>query len=506
MSESAALTPTAARAAFALRLARIYGREVPLYTTLVEVCQQVNQDVVAARGEQVLTLGGLERVTAERHGAIRVGTAEELNQVGRIFAAMGMYPVGFYDLREAAPDPVPVVSTAFRPVTADELEFNPFRVFTSVLVADDPRFFDPEMQAELAGFLARRTLFPPELLTLADRLTAEGELPAPLGERFLDLAAAAFELSREPVDRAWYRRLEQVSSVAADIGGVGSTHINHLTPRVLDIDELYRRMTDRGVTMIPAIQGPPRWGGPDVLLRQTSFRALDETRPMRFEDGTVGTGTLRVRFGEVEQRAIALTPTGRDLVEQLDGELARRLADLPEAGPGERREVAAQVWRERLPGTETGLIAGDLGYFRFRAVPGAGPWRTDAAPTGPTDPTDQTDQTDPTGRTGPVPTVDLVRAGLVQATPIVYEDFLPRSAAGIFSSNLTGAPEVDTSRGGSVRDAAWMAQALGRPVADAQALYAQQSRASLVTAAEELRLDPDTLAALRSAQPAPYLA
>lgn len=47
---------------------------------------------------------------------------------------------------------------------------------------------------------------------------------------FLTLATAAFKLSTEAVDRAWYRELEQVSSVAADIGGVTSTHINHLTP------------------------------------------------------------------------------------------------------------------------------------------------------------------------------------------------------------------------------------------------------------------------------------
>ena len=32
-----------------------------------------------------------------------------------------------------------------------------------------------------------------------------------------------------------------MSAVAADIAGVTTTHINHLTPRVLDIDELYAR-------------------------------------------------------------------------------------------------------------------------------------------------------------------------------------------------------------------------------------------------------------------------
>src|SRR5262249_36867772 len=163
------------------------------------------------------------------------------------------------------------------------------------LTPADPRFFDADLRARLETFLAARELFPPELLALADRAAADRELPADDAERFLGLAVHAFELSAEPVDRAWYRTLEQVSAVAA-IGGAPSTHINHLPPRVLDIDELYRRMTDRGIEMIDPIQGPPAWKGPDVLLRQTSFRALAEPRAMRTEDGSVVSGALRVRF------------------------------------------------------------------------------------------------------------------------------------------------------------------------------------------------------------------
>ena len=56
-----------------------------------------------------------------------------------------MYPVGFYDLRDAA-SPVPVVSTAFRPVDDDELARNPFRVFTSMLATGDRRFFHPDLR------------------------------------------------------------------------------------------------------------------------------------------------------------------------------------------------------------------------------------------------------------------------------------------------------------------------------------------------------------------------
>ncbi len=396
------VTPTQLRARFAEALSTLYGTEVPAYTTLVEVSQEVNADVLAAGGADAERLGSIERVTAERHGAIRVGTPEELAQVARVFGACGMHPVGFYDLREATP-PIPVVSTAFRPVDRAELAANPFRVFTSVLVVDDRRFFDEQVEAELREFLAARTLFPPELLGLADRMERDGSLPPADADRFLDLATQAFALSPEPVDRAWYARLEAISSVAADIGGVSSTHINHLTPRVLDIDALYERMEARGIAMIDRIQGPPRTapGVPDVLLRQTSFRALSEPRAFREEDGSVVEGALRVRFGEVEQRGVALTPRGREIYD---------------------REGLAG-----LPATDEALDAADLAYY--------------------------------------------VRDEAGALLPLVYEDFLPKSAAGIFASNLTSEGRSDSAREASARDAAWMRDVLGRELHDPYALY-----------------------------------
>jgi uncharacterized glyoxalase superfamily metalloenzyme YdcJ len=379
-----------------------------------------------------------------------VGTPAELRQVARVFAAMGMYPVGFYDLREAARSAVPVVSTAFRPVAADELAANPFRMFTSLLVTDDRRFFDADLQARLDAFLSRRVLFPPELLSLAEQAIADSGLDDENSDQFLKLATEAFALSGEPVDRAWYEELEAISSVAADIGGVSSTHINHLTPRVLDIDELYRRMTARGLEMIDTIQGPPRWEGPDLLLRQTSFRALAEPRRFREPDGSVVDGALRVRFGEVEARGIALTPTGRDRYDFLLTEVDRRLA----SSSGEsRQDVAADVWRSSLPSTELGLLQQGLAYFTFSGNGPVGAKESSLA--------------------------KLVAEGVVTATPIVYEDFLPRSAAGIFQSNLTGDGRKDGSADASRRDAGWLSDIMGREVADPMALYAAQQRASL---------------------------
>lgn len=465
--------PWQLRARFAASLSQMYGREVPAYTTLVEVAHAVNADVLDRLGADAERLGSRDRVTGERHGAIRVGTAHELEQVGRVFAAMGMHPVGFYDLRDAPVSPVPVVSTAFRPIEADELARNPFRVFTSVLAADDDRFFDADLQARLATFLDRRDLFGPELLDLAARITAAAESGAGLDEesadRFLALATAAFALSAEPVDRAWYGELEQVSPVAADIGGLGSTHVNHLTPRVLDIDDLYRRMEARGITMIDEIQGPPRWDGPDVLLRQTSFRALAEERLMRDADGTVGPGTLRVRFGEVEARGIALTPAGREVYDRLTVAVDERLSAGSDGG-ATRQEIAEELWPTGFPSTEHALAATRVGHFRWAPAQGERLGeRLSQQPDG----------------AGP-DLATLLEAGWLRADPVVYEDFLPRSAAGIFASNLDRDGASDSTYEGSHRDLAWFAAVLGREVHDPDDLYRAQSEPTLVAALERL--------------------
>ena len=253
----------------------MYGREVPAYTTLVDVSREVNEDVLRAAGRRRRAPGLHQpghRGTARRHP--RRHPRGDCARSPAIFGALGMHPVGFYDLREAAASAVPVVSTAFRPVDGEELARNPFRVFTSMLTPADPRFFDADLRARLETFLAGRELFPPELLALADRAEADGRTARARRPNASSTSPCGpSNCPPEPVDQGWYATLERVSAVAADIGGVRSTHINHLTPRVLDIDELYRRMTERGIEMIDTIQGPPALGrprrpaAPDLLPR-----------------------------------------------------------------------------------------------------------------------------------------------------------------------------------------------------------------------------------------------
>ncbi|MET0451658.1 MAG: VOC family protein [Mycobacterium sp.] len=418
MSPSTMVRASDLRARFAAALSRMYGTEVPAYTTLVDVSTEVNRDC-AGVGSYVDRLGSLDRVTAERHGAIRVGNARELADVADLFAAFGMYPVGFYDLRDAA-WPVPVVSTAFRPIDEDELARNPFRVFTSMLATADARFFDDELRPRVERFLSERQLFDPALIARARVIASDGGCRRADADDFVSRAVSSFALSREPIDAGWYTELSQVSAVAADIAGVASTHVNHLTPRVLDIDELYRRMVARGIVMTGTIQGPPRWDGPDVLLRQTSFRALSEPRWFRDSEGIVTEGKLRVRFGEVEARGVALTRKGRERYDAA-------MNDVPgqERGGSGGDGNPAESWARHFPGTDAELAAEGLAYYRGG---------------------------DPT-------------------KPVVYEDFLPASAAGIFRSNLdSDAAAVDAGDDTDYSEG-WMAGAIGHHLHDPYDLY-----------------------------------
>jgi uncharacterized glyoxalase superfamily metalloenzyme YdcJ len=153
-----------------------------------------------------------------------------------------------------------------------------------------------------------------------------------------------------------------------------------------------------------------------------------------------------VRFGEVEQRGIALTPLGRQRYDEL-----MHQTDVAASAGLSWQEAGRQVWEASdFPTDLDGLRRAGLAHFTYTGDASASASFEDA-----------------------------IASGAVTATPIVYEDFLPRSAAGIFQSNLTGDGTVDNERAAARYDINWLAATLNRTVHTPDDLYAAQSAQSL---------------------------
>jgi len=436
------------RTRFAAAMSEMYRQEVPLYGDLIDLVTRTNQDVLTgdpglrARFEQD---GGLARLSAERHGAIRLGLPAELATMRRLFAVMGMHPVGYYDL---APAGVPVHATAFRPVTDEALRRNPFRVFTSLLRLELVE--DTTLRQQAEDILSTRRIFTQEVLDLINRAEDQGGLDTTQADRFVAAAIETFRWhGQSTVTQADYRHMLDAHRLVADVVCFPGPHINHLTPRTLDIDATHRAMAAAGMRVKASIEGPPYRRCP-ILLRQTSFLALNEAVLFPAGAGQESqSGAHTARFGEIEQRGVALTPTGRALYD--------RLLDLARADAAGGSDHATSLTHHfaHFPDDEETLRTERLGWFRYAVTPGYRPHRDDSEAS----------------------MDDLVRRKVVTAIPITYEDFLPVSAAGIFQSNLG----TDAARSYSTRSHRKVFEsALGAQTRDEQALYEAAQARSVV--------------------------
>lgn len=443
MTQTAYLSADEIRDRFSRAMSAMYQAEVPQYATLLALVEQVNGETLErdpTLAAPLVTHDELARLGVERHGAIRVGSAAELAMLRRLFAVMGMHPVGYYDLSEAG---VPVHSTAFRPIDDAALARNPFRIFTSLLRLDLIESESLRQRAE--AILASRDIFTPGVRELIERHDAQGGLSEEQAERFVAEALETFRWHRDAtVDLETYTALHDEHRLIADVVCFRGPHINHLTPRTLDIDEVQRRMPAVGMNSKAVIEGPPRRDCP-ILLRQTSFKALEE--PIRFAGERQGTHSAR--FGEIEQRGMALTATGRELYDRLLGEARRRTVGRDNEA---HQHALAEIFAD-FPDDEEVLRREGLAFFDYRLTEAG-----EAA--------------------GPVDTRDLealIARDLVTARPIIYEDFLPVSAAGIFQSNLGGG-QNEAYAGNANRDA--FEAALGASVTDELMLYAERETVS----------------------------
>ena len=206
-------------------------------------------------------------------------------------------------------------------------------------------------------------------------------------------------------------------------------HINHLTPRTLDIDYIHAQMPARGMNAKNVVEGPPP--SHPILLRQTSFKALTEA--VKFE-GEEGLHTAR--FGEIEQRGAALTPKGRALYDAILNDVRATITPTPDgSNAAEYMKILEQKFTDDFPTSLEEWKEQGLAYFQY-----------------------------------------YQDGDEVKYTPITYEDFLPVSAAGIFASNASEKTKEDTFQSSSKDD---FEKALGGKVSSEFDLYKAMQEQSL---------------------------
>ena len=395
------------RARFSRAMSVMYRNEVPAYGTLLELVADVNKKTLAAHPDlkkKLEATDNLERISEERHGAIRLGKAEELAMIRRIFAIMGMFPVAYYDLTSAN---VPVHSTAFRPITAEALSKSPFRVFTSLLRTELIK--DPELRVKAEDILKKRNIFPPRIRTLVEKAEKQGGIEEKDAAAFIEDATIIFKWHEEAaVSKDLYTRMKDADPRVADIVCFKGPHINHLTPRTLDIDTNQAQMPDRGLKKKNVVEGPPPTA--PILLRQTSFHALTEKVKFGGEEGA-----HTARFGEIEQRGAALTKKGRELYDQLLDKAMKAVKPKVDGSNADEYMKTLGETFKAFPSSPADLRKNGLAYVQY--------FLTDKGKK---------------GLNGERDLDKLIAANLVDFMPITYEDFLPVSAAGIFASNAAG--------------------------------------------------------------------
>ncbi|MCH4878357.1 VOC family protein [Pseudomonas sp. TMW22090] len=450
MSHPSFVSPDLIRQRFSKAMSDMYREEVPLYGALMQLVEQTNRHVLQSDPQvarQLDSTGEIQRLDLERHGAIRVGTADELATLARLFAVMGMQPVGYYDLTPAG---VPVHSTAFRAVHEAALQVSPFRVFTSLLRLE--LIEDQALRTFAQAVLDNRRIFTPAALHLIECAEREGGLGEAQAQQFVEQALETFRWHHSAtVTAEQYQKLSAQHRLIADVVAFKGPHINHLTPRTLDIDIVQAQMPDHGITPKAVVEGPPRRQCP-ILLRQTSFKALDE--PIAFTDQADSRGSHSARFGEIEQRGAALTPKGRALYDRLLNAARDELGEFPNESNAARYNTLMERHFSEFPDTLEGMRQQELAYFRYFV----------------------TDKGRAAGALQTMALEDLLRDGYLRVEPLVYEDFLPVSAAGIFQSNLGDAAQ---SHYGEHSNRHAFEQALGRSTIDELALYAETQRRSI---------------------------
>ena len=532
-------------------LSSMFGKEVPLYDRSLLVNRECNKAVCALVGQLhrgfAVSDAQLDKTSSERHGAIRIGRADEYRWIARFFAAFAMEPHNFYDMTNVGSKSQPIIATAFRSMVRPE-----HRVFTSLLMTD---YFDPTTKARIDALLATRQVFSARAKELIERCEQQGGLSREDGEALIrEGVDHIFKWTGKARDHGLYKDLGDAGfKIAADIACFESHHLNHLTPNTFcmdlytaamkhalgEMDEATFRM--RAALALGRLAKTADRDWLRLHFKHLSHAEIDSYQPgtvgdadvQRLVDGLVTTFTKPVfalhtlkhagfkdfTEGPSEDTPILLRQDAyKALTEpvqfrQTDGATVdavhtARFGEIEERGyattPKGRAMydtclAQADAAREKDPSLpKKDFAAYEALYARpFAPFPKSLPalleqglvyGRYAATPKG-------------VAAKGSLTTADihaLVRDGFAQVEGLRYEDFLPVSAAGIFASNLNQYGTKSTAATKPVYTQSQLEQIMGKAIVDSDVVYRGMQAASLLDTFAQLGVMERVPAAQRS--------
>ncbi len=207
-----------------------------------------------------------------------------------------------------------------------------------------------------------------------------------------------------------------------------------------------------------------------VLLRQDAYKALTEPVTFTNPDGATVETTHTARFGEIEQRFYATTPSGRALYDKclaIADAAREKDATLPKRDFDAYEKLYSAPFAP-FPKTLEALVQQGLVRAKYSAT------------------------AEGIRARGSIKTTDmleLAKLGYVRIEGLRYEDFLPVSAAGIFASNLNQYGTKSTAATKPTYTQAMLVSILGRSIIDTDTAYEGIEAASRLRAYEDLGIE-----------------
>ncbi len=288
-------------------LSAMFGREVPLYDkaqAVNVVCNRAVCELLSVRHPGfAVSDEEIDRTGGERHGAIRIGRADEYRLVARFFGCFGMEPHNFYDTTSIGAKSQPVIATAFRSPERPE-----HRVFTSLLMTD---YFDDATKGRIEALLSKRQVFSERAIELVDKSERDGGLNwEDANELIGEATGRIFKWTGRARDHQLYTDLCKGGfKIAADIACFERHHLNHLTPNTLCMDVYTAAMkfclgeSDRAtfeMRAARALENMLLMSGPDWL--SLHFKHVEPDRVLKVGDADVDSGVLGAHVAALADR------------------------------------------------------------------------------------------------------------------------------------------------------------------------------------------------------------